>query len=69
METKNPRQRALAGASVSIAADTEASTRNPLTLQPIDDLARHRAMHLIQRFSLQPEVAAALAVLAFGGPR
>ena len=44
-------------------------TETRCVLQPLDALARYRAMHLIQRFSLQPEAAAALALLAFGGGR
>jgi hypothetical protein len=68
METKNPRTGQGAGASVSIAADTEASTRNHLNLQPLD-LARYRALHIASRFAVTPELAVALAAVAFGGSR
>jgi hypothetical protein len=67
MDTKNPRQQALAGASKSIGADKKPSTKNHPILQPFDDLARYRAAHLVNRFAMHPETAAALALLAFGG--
>lgn len=66
MDTKNPRG-ANARASVSIAADTDSPTKNHPNLQPLDDLARLRALHLVARLHLTPETAVALAVLAFGG--
>jgi hypothetical protein len=69
METKNPRSGQAAEALVSIRADAETSTKNHPFPQPLDDLRALRAMHLIQRFSLQPEAAAALALLVFGGGR
>lgn len=66
MDTKNPRG-ANARASVSIAPDTDSPSLNRPLIQPIDDLRALRAMVLIQRFSLTPETAAALALLAFNG--
>lgn len=66
METKNPRAGGT-GASKSIAADTKPSSKHRPILQPIDDLARYRAAHLVNRFAVAPETAAALALIAFGG--
>jgi hypothetical protein len=67
METKNPRSGQAAEALVSIRADAETSTKNHLILQPLDDLRALRALYLIQHCCVQPETAAALALLAFGG--
>lgn len=52
-----------------LAGNRAIPTETRCELQPLDALARYRALHLIQRFSLQPEAAAALALLAFGGGR
>jgi hypothetical protein len=35
----------------------------------LDDLCALRAMHLIARLNLTPEIAVALAAVAFGGSR
>ncbi len=66
METKNPGQRTLAGASVSIAADTDSLTEKPLNLQAAT-VTELRALHLIARHHARPELALALAALAYGG--
>ena len=67
METKNPRSGQAAEALVSIRADAETSTKNHPILQPLDDLRAFRAMHLIARLNLTPEIAVALAAVAFNG--
>jgi hypothetical protein len=56
-------------ASEIVLADAITNNENRPFVQGLDDLARYRALHLIQRFSLQPEAAAALALLVFGGGR
>jgi hypothetical protein len=66
MDTKNPRG-AIARASVSIAADTDSLSQNCPLSQPLDDLARYRALHLVARFQLHPDLAVALASTVFGG--
>jgi hypothetical protein len=64
---KNPPAGSHGGeASVSLA-DVETSNKSRPYSQPLDDLARLRTLYLIQHFSVQPETAAALALLAFGG--
>lgn len=68
METKNPRQRALAGASISIAADTEASIKNHPIPQP-DSVTQLRALRLIASHHVRPAMALALAGLVFGEAR
>jgi hypothetical protein len=69
VETKNPRSGQAAEALVSIRADAETSTKNHPFPQPLDDLRALRAMHLIARLNLAPEIAVALAAVAFGGSR
>ena len=54
--------------AVLLTGDEQAPSTTPTpTAQPLDDLRALRAMVLIQRFSLSPETAAALSLLAFGG--
>lgn len=69
--TKNPRPKAGAGASLSIAADNETPTRNRSNLQPLEgvELARYQAMTLAHRLALRPEIAHVLATLAFAAVR
>jgi hypothetical protein len=67
METKNPRSGQAAEASVSIRADAISLNKSLPILQPFDDLNRLRAAHLVNRFAMHPETAAALALIAFGG--
>jgi hypothetical protein len=54
-------------ASEIVLADAITNNENRPFAQGLDDLARYRALYLIQHFSVQPEAAAALALLAFGG--
>jgi hypothetical protein len=68
MIQKQKRQPREAGA-VLLGGEQQNLTETRCELQPLDALARYRALHLIQRFSLQPEAAAALALLVFGGGR
>lgn len=54
--------------------DQQDSDRRHLTathvhLQPIDDLARYRALSLLARFRVDPQLAVALGALVFGGGR
>jgi hypothetical protein len=56
-------------ASEIVLADAITNNENRPFVQGLDDLRALRALHLIQRFSLQPEAAAALALLVFGGGR
>lgn len=71
MGGKNPRAGVAcgAGAGVSIASDHPSPTRSQRESQALHDLARYRALHLIARFQVPPEIAVALAVVAFGGGR
>lgn len=66
METENPRTGQGAGASISIASDIEASTRNHPFLQP-DSARELQALRLIGTHHVRPELALTLATLAFGG--
>jgi hypothetical protein len=54
-------------ASEIVLADAITFNKSAPILQPLDDLARYRAAHLVSRFAVHPETAAALALLAFGG--
>jgi hypothetical protein len=67
MDTKNPRG-ANARASVSIAADTDSLSANPLKSQP-DATRQLQALRLIDRHRVRPELAMTLAALAYGGGR
>ncbi len=66
METKNPRQRALAGASVSFGENTGSLTENHPEPQPAS-VHQLRALRLIGAHHVRPELAMTLAALAFGG--
>jgi hypothetical protein len=56
-------------ASEIVLADAITNNENRPFVQGLDDLARYRAMHLIARLNLAPEIAVALAAVAFGGGR
>jgi hypothetical protein len=67
-KTKNPPVGSHDGrASVSCALDAVSLTEKHSEPQHFDDLARYRAMILLQRFAMQPETAVALAAVVFGG--
>lgn len=54
-------------ASEIVLADAITNNANHPEPQHLEDLARYRAMILLQRFAMQPETAVALGLLAFGG--
>jgi hypothetical protein len=53
--------------AVLLGGERALPTKSRPILQPLDDLARYRAAHLVNRFAMHPETAAALALIAFGG--
>jgi hypothetical protein len=54
-------------ASEIVLADANTNNENRPFVQGLDDLARYQAMVLVSRFSVSPELAVALAAVAFGG--
>jgi hypothetical protein len=54
-------------ASEIVLADAITNNENRPFVQGLDDLARYQAMVLVSRFSVSPELAVALAAVAFGG--
>jgi hypothetical protein len=54
-------------ASEIVLADAITNNENRPFVQGLDDLRAFRAMHLIARLNLTPEIAVALAAVAFGG--
>jgi hypothetical protein len=55
------------GGAVLLGGERAIPTKSDPILQPLDDLRALRALYLIQHCCVQPETAAALALLAFGG--
>lgn len=62
MENATPK-----GGAVLLGGERAFPTKFTLPQQPFDDLARYRALSLMQSLSVRPELAATLASLAFGG--
>jgi hypothetical protein len=54
-------------ASEIVLADAITNNENRPFVQGLDDLARYQAMVLVSRFSVSPELAVALAAVAFNG--
>lgn len=65
MDMESPRTRKGARAGKSIAADNTSPTKNRPNLQALDEVTSLRALHLMQAFSLRPELASVCAALAF----
>lgn len=54
-------------ASEIVLGDAITDNENSPLPQVLDDLARYQAMVLVSRFAVSPELAVALAAVAFGG--
>lgn len=69
MGFEQKRRPARGGADLSLAAtDRHLDNQNPADLQG-GEVSQLQALHLIRHFAVRPELASALAPLAFGGAR
>lgn len=55
--------------AVLLGGEHASSNKNHPDQQPFNDADRLRALHLIHRFSVHPDMAMTLAALAFAGGR